>query len=86
MLVLEGRKMKNYKLVSAREREGLSQKQVAESVGITTACYQRYEYGQRLPQVDVAVKISKILNADVSTLFEDEDNKHIGGVNFENKT
>lgn len=36
-------------LTALRKSRGLSQKQVAEAVGMTLSAYQRYEYGQREP-------------------------------------
>ena len=57
------------KLKERREALNLTQKEVADRVGIAVQVYQRYEYGERLPQVDVAIAISEILNSTVEELF-----------------
>lgn len=61
--------MKQNKLKERREALNLTQKEVADRVGIAVQVYQRYEYGERLPQVDVAIAISEILNSTVEGLF-----------------
>ncbi|MBQ8357124.1 MAG: helix-turn-helix transcriptional regulator [Clostridia bacterium] len=60
--------MKN-KLKEARENAGLTQKQVADAVGITIRCYQYYETGIKKPAVDVAIQIAKKLNSTVEEVF-----------------
>lgn len=57
------------RLKERREALNLTQKEVADRVGIAVQVYQRYEYGERLPQVDVAIAISEILNSTVEGLF-----------------
>ncbi|MCD8308442.1 MAG: helix-turn-helix domain-containing protein [Clostridia bacterium] len=47
----------------------LSQKEVAHTVGISTQQYQQYEYGTVTPNVVMAIKIAKVLNATVEQLF-----------------
>lgn len=63
--------MKNYKLVKARAQAGLTQDEVSERVGINSSSYQRYEYGKNLPQLDIAIRLSNVLNVDVKELFEE---------------
>lgn len=60
---------KNEKLIKAREKRGLTQVQVAEKSRISVGAYQRYEYGDRKPGVDIAIRIAKILNSTVEELF-----------------
>ncbi len=62
-------KQNQNKLKERREALNLTQKEVADRVGIAVQVYQRYEYGERLPQVDVAIAISEILNSTVEELF-----------------
>ena len=59
----------NTKLQKAREKNGLTQVEVAEKASITVACYQRYEYGERIPRADTAKLIAKALNSTVEELF-----------------
>ena len=60
--------MKN-NLTNRREELNLTQKDVAESVGLITQAYQRYEYGTRIPSVEIALKIAKTLKSSVEDLF-----------------
>ena len=62
-------KQNQNKLKERREALNLTQKEVADRVGIAVQVYQRYEYGERLPQVDVAIALSEILNSTVEELF-----------------
>lgn len=57
------------KLKIEREKQGLTQEQVAKEAGVTVNGYQRYEYGERLPRVDTAKLIAKALNSTVEKLF-----------------
>lgn len=59
----------NIKLQKAREKTGLTQVEVAKQAGITVGCYQRYEYGDRIPRADTAILIAKALNSTVEELF-----------------
>lgn len=43
--------------------------EVAKQAGITVVCYQRYEYGDRKPRVDVAKLIAAALGSTVDELF-----------------
>ena len=56
------------KLREVREKSGLTQRQVAQAVGIAESAYQRYEYG-RIPSAVTAVKIAKALNVTVEYLY-----------------
>lgn len=58
------------KLKIAREKNGLTQKQVAETVGIAESAYQRYEHG-RIPTAKTAVKIARALRTTVEALYGD---------------
>ena len=46
-----------------------TQKEIATAVGITVTCYQSYEYGRRIPDAKVAIKIAKLLNTTVEDLW-----------------
>lgn len=50
--------MKNIKLIETRNKKGLTQVEVAEKVGITPVCYQRYESGERIPRANIAIRIA----------------------------
>ena len=57
------------KLQKKREDAGLTQVQVADKASISVVCYQRYEYGKRIPRADIAKLIAKALNSSVEELF-----------------
>ena len=61
--------MKNFALVDARKKQGLTQKQVAEKVHISVVCYQRIEYGTQRPTVDTAILIARAVKSTVEMLF-----------------
>lgn len=60
---------KKTKLQIAREKTGFTQVEVAEKAEITVVCYQRYEYGIRIPKADTAKLIARALNSTVEELF-----------------
>lgn len=59
----------NIRLKKAREKCGLSQAEVAKKAEITERGYQRYEAGERVPNVLIAKRIACILNCTVDDLF-----------------
>lgn len=61
--------MKNIKLVEARKKCRLTQKEVAEKAGISEVSYQRIEYGTQRPSLDTAILIARAVNCTVEDLF-----------------
>lgn len=57
------------KLRAARERAGLTLQAVADAAGVELRTYQRFEAGQYLPRVDVAIRIAGVLKTTVEKLF-----------------
>ena len=64
--------MKN-KISDFRKAQNLTQRQLAEKVGITYQSLQRYERGTVLPIVDIAIRLAEALNTTVAELFQFED-------------
>lgn len=62
--------MKNKELTIARHQMHLTQKQVADRLGIRTTSYQRFESGMRVPRISTAIKLARILNSSVEYLFQ----------------
>lgn len=58
-------------LKEKRKGLNLTQKQVAEMCGIIEQAYQPYEYGEKLPNVILAIKIGKALKTPVEDLWGD---------------
>lgn len=61
--------MKNNNLKRARLDLDLTQAEVAGRVGINVVSYQRYEYGERLPDIKTAFCIAEVLHKDVTALW-----------------
>lgn len=53
-----------------REKLHLTQRQVAEKVGIAEQAYQQYEYGKMLPSVVLGIKIAKTLKTTTERLWD----------------
>ena len=62
----------NERLKEFRLLRGLTQKQVAESLGIVLSTYSNYELGRREPNVRNLVCLSHILNVPLDVLLETE--------------
>ena len=46
---------------AARERKGLTQKEVAESIGMNRVNYVRLESGTKIPSLSMTITIAKLL-------------------------
>ena len=60
----------NDNLKEARLRSGLSQKEVAENIGVAKSTYSLYESGNREPNVNTIKKIADCLNVSADTLLD----------------
>lgn len=61
--------MSKTKLKAKRQKEGLTQVEVAEKANTSIRSYKSYESGERAPRVDTAKLIAKALNSTVDELF-----------------
>lgn len=59
----------NENLKIARERRKMSQKDLAESIGVAKSTYSLYESGNREPNVQTIKKIADILNVSADELL-----------------
>nr|DAW59439.1 MAG TPA: Helix-turn-helix XRE-family like protein [Caudoviricetes sp.] len=57
------------KLKERREALGLTQRQVAEKIGVKYQSYQRYESLVIIPNAQIAVKVAKALNTTVEEIY-----------------
>ena len=57
------------KLVELREKRGLTQREVAEALGISVSAYSAYEIGARTPRDEVKRKIASFYNRSVQFIF-----------------
>ncbi len=62
-------------LREAREKAGLSMQELGKAVGVSPAAICRYEQGLRVPKVDIAKRIAKVLQMKWYELL---DNKKAG--------
>ncbi len=59
----------NEKLRLLRKNAGLTQRQVADAVGVTYRTYQNYEAGASMPAGDTASRLAATLGVSTDTLF-----------------
>ena len=63
-------------LREARKLSGMTQKEVAEKVGIARSTYALYETGERSPDVEVVKKLATVLNVSGDYLIGNEVRKY----------
>lgn len=59
--------MNNLKVL--RKRKGVTQKDVAEYIGVTTSAYGQYETGVRQPNIDILSKLSDYYGVSIDTIL-----------------
>jgi len=57
------------RLKETRKLRGITQKQMADFLGITEQAYQNYEYGKREPNFETTLKIADHFNVPTDYLF-----------------
>ena len=65
------------KLKSLRVEKKLTQKQVANRIGLATSAVSSYESGSRYPSYDVLVKLSRIFHVSTDYLLGIADKRNI---------
>ena len=58
-------------LQEARKKANLTQFQIAQALGITPVYYQKIEYGERTPSMELASKIAKLLDFPIEKFAAD---------------
>ena len=61
------------KLKTLRKASGLTQKQLAERLGITTSVVSYYELSERSPSPDVLIRLSQVFHVSVDELLGIEE-------------
>ena len=56
-------------LKEIRKLCGLTQKQVANSLGVVESCYANWEQGRTEPNIDMLRKLGKIFNVSIDELI-----------------
>ena len=57
------------RLVELKSKNNLLQKDIAHNVGLSLRTYQRYEYGERLPDSDTIIKLCNYFNISADYLL-----------------
>jgi transcriptional regulator with XRE-family HTH domain len=65
--------MKNEKMCALRQKMNLSQREVADAVGISQSSYAMIEGGYRHPRKEVEKKLANFFNVTVDELFFGEE-------------
>lgn len=65
--------MKNEKMYALRQKMNLSQREVADAVGISQSSYAMIEGGYRHPRKEVEKKLANFFNVTVDELFFGEE-------------
>lgn len=73
----------NENLKTARERKGISQKEIAENIGVAKSTYSLYESGNREPNVQTIKKIADFLNISADELLGIEDEPQTLAAHFD---
>jgi len=60
------------RLKRARERAGLTQREVADALGITPAAVSQYEAGKRAPRAEVLERMARLYGVPLGFLFGDQ--------------
>lgn len=56
------------RLIKLRDDRNLSQKEAAKEFGVVICAYQRYEYGEREPQLSVLIRMADFYNVSLDYL------------------
>lgn len=73
----------NENLRAARERKGMTQKDIADSIGVAKSTYSLYESGNREPNVQTIKRIADILNVSADELLGIEDDPQTIAAHFD---
>jgi len=71
----KNRRNLSYKLIEAREKEGLSQKQVAESKIVSQTELSKIENGARRVDFLILIELARIYNQPITFFIPDHDNE-----------
>ena len=67
----------------ARKKKKMSQKDVAEIVGVAKSTFSLYESGNREPNIETIRKISRVLEISPNELFRTEEDPSLIAAHFE---
>lgn len=61
------------RITKRRRRLGLTQREVANAVGVPLSTYKEWEYGRRIQGESIYVKLSEVLEMSLRTLLTGEN-------------
>lgn len=64
----------NERLKKLRLQTGVTQKAIAEGIGVTSVSVQRFEYGTARPKLDTVIKIADFFDVSTDYLLGRSDN------------
>ena len=64
----------NERLKNLRIKNGVTQKAIAEGIGVTSVSVQRFEYGTAKPKLDTVIKLADFVNVSTDYLLGRSDN------------
>lgn len=64
----------NERLKTLRFQNGVTQKAIAEGIGVTPGSIQRFEYGTAKPKLDTVVSLADFFNVSLDYLVGRSDN------------
>ncbi len=59
----------NIRITQLRKQNGLSQSQIAKSIGVTQSCVAKWENGKNVPNIRHIISLSKLFNKKVDFLI-----------------
>lgn len=62
------------RITNLRLKNGLTQRQVAESLGVPLSTYKEWEYGRKIQGEEYYVKMSEVFSVNIRTLLTGEQN------------
>lgn len=65
------------RLINLRKSKNLTQKEIAEAIGISVLGYQRYEYGTREPAFHILISLADYFNVSLDYLVCRSDKPEI---------
>ncbi len=72
-MALGGKRME--KLVcnvkTMREKTGLTQKQLADHLGVSLSCVSAWEVGRNVPRIDMLYKMSRVFNRKIEDIYSE---------------
>lgn len=82
---MERKELFRKRLCNLRAARQLSQKKVADALGISTVGYQYYEYGRKMPSFDTLPKLAEVFDVSSDYLLGLSDDPHLPRMDEETK-